>query len=115
MLSAAVHHVVGDDLDGEPDALSQVLRDAYGVLDRLVQDGVPPDVALGVGCERLGRQAGQGGVDLAALLVVVALADELEIYSEVAALGPTLTFSDQRDPSGENEGEGRCIFGNEER
>ena len=65
---AALDHLVGDDLDRQPDALAQVLGHADGVLDGVLEDAVPPDVALGVRGERLGAHAGQGAVDLAAAL-----------------------------------------------
>ena len=60
--AAAADHLVGDDLDGQPDALAQVLGDPDGVLDGVLQHAVPPDAALGVRRERLGarRRSGRG-------------------------------------------------------
>ena len=97
---ASAHHLVGDDLDGQPHPFAQVLRDPDGVPDRLLQHTVPPQRAVGVGSNRLRGQAGQRAVDLAAAPVVVALAHQLQVDGQVAALGPpALLGEDRQAPS----------------
>ena len=112
---AAADHLVGDDLDGEADALAQVLGDPDGVLDGVLEDAAPPDAALGVRGERLRAYAGEGAVDLAAALGVVALADKLEVDGQVAALGPACPLGDEQPPSGEHQGELGTVVGDEQR
>ena len=98
---AAAHDLVGDDLDG------QRARPRAGpcetptvCLTDSSSDAAPPDVALGVGRERLGREAGRArGRSRRRACVVVALADELQVDGEVAALGPALALGDEQ-PSG---------------
>ena len=72
-------------------------------------------LALGVRGERLRAHAGQGAVDLAAALGVVALADQLEVDGQVAALGPAGPLGDEQPASGEHQGELGPVVGDEQR
>ena len=113
--AAAADNLVGDDLDGQPHALAQVLRDPDGVLDRVLQDAVPPDAALGIRRERFRADAGQGAVDLAAALGLVALADQLQVHCQVAALQPAGSLRDEQPPAGQDQGELGSVVRDEQR
>ncbi len=85
------------------------------MLDRLFEDAVPPQVAVGVRCDRRGAQAGQGPVDLATALGVVAFADQLEVDGEIAALGPTGRLGQHRPAAGQDKDQVRRVIIDEQR
>ena len=107
--------LVGDELHRQAQALAEVGADPDGVLDGVVERRRPPDVAVGVRGEGLGAQAGQGAVEFAAALGVVAFADELQVDGEVAALGPAFLLGDECPAAGEDERELRCVDRDEQR
>ena len=74
-VGAAAHHVVGDDLDGQPDTFAQILGHPDGVLDRIVENAGPPDVSVRIGQQGLASEDRGGPVEFAAALVVAAFGD----------------------------------------
>ncbi|MPM78010.1 hypothetical protein SDC9_125020 [bioreactor metagenome] len=111
---AALHHVVGDQLHRQPDALAQVLADPDGVLDRVLEHPGPPDHTIGIGGQRVGAEAGQCLVDLPAALGVVAVGDGLQVDGQVAALGPAAAFGDDQPAPGHHQRELRPVLADEQ-
>ena len=79
------------------------------MFDRFVEDGVPPDSAFGIRHQRIGSDAGQGPVELAALLLIIAINDQLHVDGQVTPLRPALPFCQQDPTPREYEGIARRI------
>ncbi|GAM51428.1 hypothetical protein NS07_v2contig00257-0002 [Nocardia seriolae] len=107
---AAIHHIVGDDLDGQPDALAQVLGDADRVLDRILEDTGPPDIAVGIGFQRLIPEDRCRPVDFAAARLVLALGHHQQVDGEISALGPAFGLGQQHPLPGLHDHEGGLSF-----
>ena len=85
------------------------------MLDRLLEYGGPPEHAVGAGSHGLGSEHREGSVNLAALLVVFALADQLQVDRGVAAFGPAFALGEQGPASGEHDDELGAVFSQEQR
>ena len=64
---------------------------------------VPPDLAVGVGRERSASRQVSARSTSPPALVVVALADQLQVDRQVAALGPAFPLGDQSQAAGQHQ------------
>ena len=112
--AAPPEHLRGEQLDGLADAVAQVLGDADGVLDRLVEQRQERGGAVVGRGEAVRGDQRSDRLQLTAGAGVAPLQRGGEVDGEPPALGPAAALGEQQPSAGRHQHQGRRLLGGED-